>query len=342
MACIYLGESIKGSTHACSIHGQCDPVASDPKSNRRACSLCKDHASIDQLLADTSTFIDPLRITMSDGVTPTNHLRNFLKGGAAFLVCGGPSLKNLPLERLYERGIFSLGVNNVAGRVPCSAFVASDPPRKFHSSIFFDPKIIKLLPTPKLQKNRGKLRKKVGNEFIDLDDTTSNCPNVWGFERRSWLACDHTWFTDTAAAWGNHNSGVEQTGERKTVNTTFLGLRLLQYMGARYVFLLGVDFGMDPYKEAKDNYAFGETRNMEACITNNNQYAVSNDWLTRLRPVFESFGFYTFNCNPLSYLRSFDYVPFSEALEVVRGKVEIEPYDLSGWYGSGKVEVHKK
>jgi len=51
-----------------------------------------------------------------------------------------------------------------------------------------------------------------------------------------------------------------------------------------------------------------------------------------LRPVFERYGFETYNCNPLSRCRAFDYVPFDLALEVVRGDVPKEPFDLKFWY----------
>lgn len=274
------------------------------------------------------SFVDPLRVTDRDGNT-THVLRDMLSGGAAFLVCGGPSLNTLPVQRLTERGIYSLGVNNVAGYVPTSAFVCSDPPSKFHSSIFLDPKVMKFLPTPKLRHKRNKLRKKVGEDFVDLDITTNQCPNVWGFERRSWLTCDDTWFTDMGAAWGNHEAGVQKTGEPKTVNTMLLGLRILQYLGAKTIFLLGVDFLMDA---ETGPYAFGENKAENGCRSNNEQYRITADWLTRLRPVFERFGFRVYNCNSTSGLRAFSYVPFDVAIDVVRGRVEKEPFDLSRWY----------
>lgn len=278
-----------------------------------------------------SSFLDPLRIIDSHG-TETHSLRIMLNGGAAFLVCGGPSLNTVDFMRLRERGVFSLGVNNVAGYAPVSAFVCSDPPLKFHSSIFFDPKIMKFLPTPKLSRGRGKLRVKENGKFETSPLQTPDCPNTWGFERRSWLSCDHTWFTQNSAAWGNHKEGVERIGEEKTVNTMFLGLRVLQYLGARTIFLLGVDFNMDPAKGLKENYSFGENRDTGACHSNNNQYEVASDWLLRLKPVFERFGFKTYNCNQRSHLRAFEYVDFETALEKCRGRVLHEPLDLEGWY----------
>jgi len=268
-------------------------------------------------------------------------LRNLLNGGAAFLVCGGPSVKTVPYQKLRERGIFSMGVNNVAGYVPVSAFTCSDPPMKFHSGIFLDPKIIKFLPTPKMRRNRGRLRKKnPDGTFQQIDTSTAEAPNCWGYERRSWLSVDDSWFTETSAAWGNHDMGVKKTGEEKTVNTMFLALRLLQYLGARKVFLLGVDFVMDPSKGLYSNYAFGEERDIGACDANNRQYGIANDWFIRLKPIFEKYGFQVYNCNKHSHLRAFPYVDFFTALKVCRGQVPLEPFDLKGWYkkDNGKKE----
>lgn len=335
-ACIYLRQrthEVKRRNdqpiYECSLYGRCTLLAN--RVGLAACSQCRERAT-DVTQLPHKQWLDPLRITDRMGKQDTTILRNYLSGGSAFLVCGGPSLNQVDYQRLRERGIFSLGVNNVTGYVPCSAFVCSDPPSKFHSGIFFDPKIMKFLPTPKLRKNRGKLRLKTPQGFVDAQRTTAECPNVWGFERRSWLSCDATWFTENSAAWGNHDHGVDKTGEPKTVNTMFLGLRILQYLGAKKIFLLGVDFNMDPDKGLHGNYCFGEKRDEGAIRSNNNQYSVANVWLSRLRPIFEQFGFRTYNCHQSSHLRAFDYVPFEAALECCRGQVPPEPFDLEGWY----------
>lgn len=335
--CIYLGSltdhhrrRVDLPIYECRQHGLC--TLTPNRGGLPNCKDCKQYHRLDNPKL-SNDFLDPLLVTTRDG-NRTHALRNHLAGGSAFLVCGGPSINQLDYKRLSERGVFSLGVNNVCGYVPVSAFVCSDPPSKFHSSIFFDPKIIKLLPTPKLRENRGKLRRKIGEAKFEWIDkiTTGDCPNTWGFERRSWMAPDETWFTEPGAPWGNHEAGTRKTKQPKTVNTMLLGLRMLQYLGARRIFLLGVDFKMDPLAELHANYSFGEQRDESAINSNNNQYQVVNNWLIQLRPIFEKFGFYTYNCNPTSCLRAFDYVPFEAALECCRGRVEKEPYDLEGWY----------
>ncbi len=346
-ACIYMAESIIGSMtsdkqpqqiHKCRRYDKC--AVEQTNDNLASCADCPDYTTIDDPELDKK-FIDPLIITARDGKLTDCH-RNMLNGGSAFLVCGGPSLNKLDYRRLAERGIYSLGVNNVCAYVPVSAFVCSDPPMKFHDGIFLDPQMTKFIPSPKLSKRRGRLRKKNDRGLFEwIDAWTRECPQVFGFERRSWLMPDETWFTDGGAAWGNHDRGVKKTGELKTVGTMLLGLRILQYLGAKKVFLLGCDFYMNPLADKKENYSFGEDRNLGAIESNNEQFKVLNDWLCRLRPVFEKFGFHTFNCNQDSHLRAFDYVLFEQAMEVCKIGFPKEPFSLGGWYEKKTEEESK-
>ena len=334
--CIYLAERLSDSInerimHACHRYGKCTILSNNFA--QPACSDCKDRLTLDSPdLAEK--FLDPLVVT-DCRKTPTHALRGMLAGGSAFLVCGGPSVKLIDYHRLNERGIFSLGVNNVAGMVPVSAFTCSDPPMKFHWGIFADPRIMKFLPVPKLGggKNRGQLRRKnADGSFQWIGRCAKDCPNVWGYERRSWMMPDHTFFTDHHAAWGNQQAGLDRCGQPKTACTMLLGFRLLYYLGARTIFLLGADFEMKPDAGLNENYAFGQARDAGAIESNNRQYMIANDWLCQLRPTFERFGLHCYNCNPLSGLRAFDHVPFSEAMKLCRGTIPSEPFDLSDWY----------
>jgi len=333
--CLYLGESSDVTSdnqprYVCKQYGFC--TLRGNSDGLPSCRRCRLRLRMDEA-GFPEKWIDPLRVTDRFG-HDTDVLRNFLQGGSAFLVCGGPSSRKLPIEKLGKRGVFSLGINNVAGWAPVSAFVSSDPPMKFHWGIFCDPKIMKFIPTPKLGKKRGKLRsKQADGSFIWLTDLYPEvCPNVWGFARRSWLSPDKTWFTEKDAAWGNQNQGVKRLGQHKAANTTFLGLRLLQYLGAKKIFLVGVDFWMEPKAGLKDNYSFGEHRDEDAITSNNRHFLISNEWLIKLRPIFERFGFETYNCNQHSRLQAFDYVPFDIALKECQGMVPDEPFSLENWY----------
>lgn len=343
--CIYLAEQLNNKvgdwqTYACRLLSRCTLESNNV--GVAACADCKDRLTLDGPdLAEK--FLDPLVVTDSRK-TPTHALRGMLAGGPAFLVCGGPSVKLIDYNRLNDRGIFSLGVNNVAGMVPVNAFTCSDPPQKFHWGIFADPRIMKFLPIPKLGggKNRGQLRiKHPDGTFQWLGKCAKDCPNVWGYERRSWMMPDHTFFTEPHAAWGNQQAGVDRCDQPKTACTMLLGFRLLYYLGARTIFLLGADFEMKPDAGLHENYAFGQARDADAIASNNRQFRIASDWLQQLRPVFERFGLQCFNCNPHSGLRAFDHVPFGEALKLCRGTIPSEPFDLSLWYEKTKTKETK-
>lgn len=282
--------------------------------------------------------IDPLVVYDRRG-NKTEALRDLWKDRAAFFVGGGPSLKSLDYMRLADRGVLSLGLNNVAGFVPVRAFTFNDPPEKFHHGIWRDGSIMKFLPRPKLtHKKRGRLREKFSDgSFKYLEEKTTDCPNVWGYDRCDWYTPE-TFLTEPGASLGNNAKGVEKTGRAKIICSMFLGLRLLHYLGVNRVYLLGVDFHMDPAKGAagQGNYAFGETRDAGAIDSNNGLYTVAAAMLTELRPVFEAAKFGVWNCNQYSALRAFDYVPFEEALADCRNGVPAEPFDLNGWYVKGE------
>lgn len=292
------------------------------------CAGCAQRLPIDGALA--KDFQDPL-VVLDRQRTETTVLRNLLAGGAAFLLCGGPSTASQPLELLARRGLWALAVNNMGGhsRVRPQAFVCSDPPRKFSHSIWLDPGIMKFVPTPKLKSRRGQLRKKVDSEFSVMDRSACDCPNVWGFKRNSWLLPDESFFLADGACWGNHQAGVEITGQPKTVCTTLLGIRLLYYLGARRIFLVGVDFRMTPTA----GYSFGQGRDAGAAASNNHLFYVVNNWLCEMQQkgTFQKFGVELYNTFERSGLRAFPYVPFEEAIEIAQGEVETMP-DLAGWY----------
>jgi len=340
IGCVYLGPELEGKSglFECRRFGRC-VIEPDKGRGLPNCATCKERLPPNhQDFSDR--WVDPLRVTDRTG-KDTDCLRGLLAGRSVFLVCGGPSANQLPLERLNWKGCWSMAVNNMAAhpRFRPQAFVCADPPLKFSNSIWLDPGIMKFVPIPKLSPRRGRIRTKEpdgsivwlkrGDQFV----STRDCPNVWGFARRSWLLPDDTFFTEPSAAWGNHDKGVQRTGQPKTVCTMLLAFRLLKYLGAKRVFLVGVDFLMSGSRGPTGNYAFGEERTTDAIRSNNEQYEVVNGWLCKMQKsgVFKRFGIEFFNCNRFSQLRAFPYVPFHDALKHVTAGVDQEP-DLVGWY----------
>lgn len=92
---MYLNESEGGG---CRLFGDC----TDGKGG----SGCKSKL----LLSDgnfADGWVDPLLLVTSRR-EKTDALRNLLAGRSAFLACGGPSANDLPLERLQERGMWTM------------------------------------------------------------------------------------------------------------------------------------------------------------------------------------------------------------------------------------------
>ena len=268
---------------------------------------------------------DPLKMYDRDG-NPIGHaLRDLWHGSAAFYVCGGPSLKEIDLSFLKDRGIVSLGINNVGGYAPVRAWTFSDPAEKFHHGIFLDPAIIKFVPRPKMH-NRVRAKLPDGRFQWTTYDVKA-CPNVFGYDRETkWNA--EQFLTTEWATWGPSKKHPENEGKPCVLFTFFLGLRLLHYLGVRRVYLLGADFKMD----ATHHYAFGQDRHPGAQASNNNSYRVASLLLRDLRPVLDRAGFEVFQTNENSGLKVFDFVPLDVAIEDCRGAIPPEPFVLDGFY----------
>jgi len=328
MECSYLGAENEDGTWECMLRGKCCLLG--PKPPGVTCEECSSQTTPNEkdFLAKWK---DPLTVVDRHRVMATPILRNMLAGGSAFLIGGGPSANDLPIEDLNRKGVWSLAVNNVAAhhRFRPQAFVCSDPPMKFSHSIWWDPAIMKFIPSVKLEGRRGRIRYKENGVFRRSKDHASRCPNVWGFNRVSWLWPDDRFFLGNGACWGNHQAGTEKTGQPKTVCTMLLGLRLLYFLGARTIFLVGVDFQM----RQGYGYSFNQDRDAGAVSSNNAQFAVVNRWLCEMRQngTFDRFGLKIYNCFQFSGLRAFPFVPFNEAIRVAKGCVEDKP-DLSMWY----------
>lgn len=279
------------------------PACENVKRRRKACSACD-----------------------RTGYEPNDTLRGaWSRPGAGFLVCGGPSLKTFDLELLRGRGVVSLAINNAAGYAPVTAWTFSDPQYKFHWGQFTDPKVITFCPAPKLCRH---VRVKVpgapdGFEFSDL--RVQDCPNTWGYSRKTVFDAE-TFLTTPYAHWG---FGGKQGTDRSftNLNTMFLGLRLLCYLGLKTIFLVGVDFNREPgswYAWAQDKGGGGAWhKSIELC--------------RRLRPVFEAAGISVYNCNPESRLTVWPHHDYEAAIAHARGPVPPEPFDLAGWYEKGPV-----
>jgi len=242
-----------------------------------------------------------------------------------FLVCGGPSINKIPFHKLNERGIVSMAINNSAGHVPVSAWVFSDPQEKFHHGLYLDPKIMTFAPVPKLTKH---YRIKENGQFRWSENKIMDCPNTFGFDRKTSLYSDKFLDTDYAM-WGY---GGKQPGDKpfKCLCTMLLGIRLMCYLGCPKIYLLGVDF----LRTDDAQYSFPQKAS-----TSNRRYEHESAMLRDIKPFIEQKGIKIYNCNPESGCKVFDFISFDAAFEDCKGLVR-EPFDLAGWYE--KVDEGKK
>lgn len=273
----------------------------------------------------------------------TTAVKNLWRGCAGFLVGGGPSINDLPYHLLADRGVCSLAINAVAAKVPVKAMTFSDPPEKFPEALFCDPGLLKLVPKRKL--GRGETRRKMPDGTFEY--TGKHCcdyPGVFGFDDSGeWEPSQ--FLTSTAASFGSNKKGHAKNDRPRIIFTFFSAIRLMHCLGIRRIYLIGVDFYMDPALGVEGNYAFADERfaNVEdrdkaaadarAVVDGNNtHYRLANKMLVELRPFLESAGLEIFNCNGHSGLRAFDYVPFDEAMEDCRNGISPGPVDTAGWY----------
>jgi len=250
---------------------------------------------------------DPLKITRNG--KPID-LSGLWSPSPAFLIGSGPSLEEYPLERLRERGVVSLGINNAAARAPAKAWCFSDPQAKFHHALYLDPVVMTFAPNPKLKR---KIVVKTKDGFRSTNLRVRDCPNTYGFDRSTQFD-PNEFFNTPFAHWGSGKhqpKGVEPSG---MLATLLIGMRLLYYLGVRRIYLLGVDHYGKRGRWAKEDRSF-----------------------ERMLPVFEKMGLRVINCNQKSGCRVFPYRSFADAIVDCKGSIQ-EPLDVGDWYNKGEVK----
>jgi hypothetical protein len=248
--------------------------------------------------------------------------------GVVFLVCGGPSLRTIDLAALQARGVVSVGVNNAGAYARTSAWVFSDPQKKFHHSGFLDPRTITFAPTPKLCRH-VRVKHRDTEQFQTTDFKVRECPNTWGYSRTT-IFNPETFLTDPQAHWGYGGKAGEHRPMTK-LNTMLLGLRITVYLGGTTIYLVGVDFD-----DGAGEYAWkGQAGGFRGA-------GKSETMLKLLRGPFERAGIQVYNCNPKSKLRAYPYRRLGEALEDAQGRWLTEPHDFGNWYDKGPVNAEKQ
>ena len=224
---------------------------------------------------------------------------NFRSGRTAFLICGGPSLKTLDLDLLHP--FVTMGMNGSPQAHLPDYWVAMDAPTKFqpelYESVYLNPDVAKFVPYDNRRYTEVR-RPEAPNRHTGI-----YYPSTYMVRHNSRF---HWWrfFADPLIHWGR--------------NTMVVALRLLYDLGIRRVFLLGVDFHMEPDRE----YAFKQRAGATHADMNNGHYIALQRKFELLQPVFLSLGYHVYNCNPDSKLTAFPFWGYHKAIKLANTEAQ--------------------
>lgn len=227
---------------------------------------------------------------------------------AVFLVCSGPSLQNMDLQLLEQRGLMCLAVNNAATLVRPQLWVSVDDPGNFVEAIWRDPAIQKFTPVEHFDKTI--YTRDSQGVLAPSSTTVQQMPNVVGFKRNEDFVADR-YLTEPSVNWGMHGKASDAYGQRGSRSVMLAAIKILYHLGFRRTYLLGCDFKMEL---GKANYAFDQDRSASSVRGNNRSYESLNIRFQHLLPYFEKAGLEIRNCTPDSGLRAFPYLEYTQAI----------------------------
>ena len=247
---------------------------------------------------------------------------------SAFLILSGPSLREYDLNLVKSSNIISMGVNNSWSVFTPDLWLCVDPPRKFLSSGWTNPKIMKFVPET-LAKNPIR-RKESGGQFASLPMAAKETPNTYTFKRNS--SFNHeTFLSEPTINWGQTGKKSDSLGVKGSRSVMLAAIKLLYILGIRDVYLLGCDFHMTE----ENKYAFEENRGKGAIRGNNRSYKIMAQRFEAMKNHFEEKGLNVYNCNKKSNLEVFPYRSIHTALN---NQEVLNPPDVDteGWYEEAK------
>tara|TARA_R100000700_G_scaffold41062_1_gene59395 strand:- start:2065 stop:3021 length:957 start_codon:yes stop_codon:yes gene_type:complete len=273
-----------------------------------------------------------LLVKRSDATTV--NMKDQFAGMPIFLVLSGPSLRTHNLSLIHEEGAFSFGVNNSWSVHRPTFWTCADPPKKFLSQGWLDPRILKFVPQGK---EHNKIRKKIDGKFHSSSITTKDCPNVVYYPRNTDF--DHQFFlSEPTVNWGNMGGVKDSLGLKGGRSVMLAAIRLSFYLGFRSIYLLGCDFKME---EGAQNYAFKQERTKGAVNGNNSTYNALIKRFEALKPLFDRRGLSVYNCNKESKLKIFPFRSLEDGIQDFKEHLpDIE--DTTEWYETGTKKLQLK
>ena len=326
--CVYLGpvlfkkdcqtcprETIRVPVHACQLHGACTQRRLGL--DYQACAKCTDKRESPPAPKPLPNKEDPGGWLFDPDGRKADALKGIYRGRSCFLLCGGPSLAEMPLHELNQPGILTAAVNNAAVLHRVNVWFCVDKPGHFHPQILRDPGCMKFI---KRKHANQQLRDQHDGRWMQTGEKACKMPNVWFYDYMDGWPAD--FLTSTRPTWGtSHSNDPYGKGQRSVM---LIALRILYWLGIRTVYLIGADFKMTPERP----YAFEESKGEPACHSNNKKFARLNQWFAELRPLFEHHGYRVFNASNGGQCEGFPRSTFAEALEQSRQGM---PQELKTW-----------
>ena len=253
------------------------------------------------------------------------YLHDHFRHCPVFLCCAGPSLASVDSSCLQQRGILTCAVNNAVSVLRPNLWVIYDPPHRFLENAFLDPAILKFLPAPHLE---GELRQRDDSGQLGPSKyQAKDCPSVVGYQYNNDFN-EAIWLNEASVNCGQVDAKNDVQGVAGGRSVMLAALKLLYYLGARTVFLLGCDFSMS---STKTNYAFEHDCSRNYIRMNNRAYRLLSNRLGRLKPYFDEAGYRVFNCTPGSQLDVFPFLSLADAIEMALADFP-SSLDASGMY----------
>jgi hypothetical protein len=224
----------------------------------------------------------------------------------------------------------------------------TDPPRKFCDGLWKDPSVLKFVPIREWSAGKkGKdciCERNTDGEIVSTKKPAREYPGVIGFHRNT---CFNPTEYCLESTINRGNDFTSSTGMKKrtidgvetmvkecepnnlphVINTMFAALRLGLYLGLEKLYLLGVDFKMDPDQP----YGFTQTKSMGGVAANNQHFADMNIMFEKLVPEFNRQQYEVINCTPDSGLTAFKRMTLADAVADATEGIEQE-LNTEGWY----------
>ena len=211
----------------------------------------------------------------------TVDLSGVYRGCTAFLVGGSPTLLSQDFRRLEAPGVLTFGMNNVGRVVKCRNCVFADRPACYYGDVLRDPSVVKFAKHVFNGEDAG------GTKWRDL-------PSTLFYNQRLGLPSADDVSGDTVVA-GN--------------NVLAVSVFLLLSFGVRRIVLCGCSFESGSYSD-------GRTLDDDGYRWNAKLYSQQVEWLSSMRPTFESCGVELVDTSVRSKLSDrFETMPLARAVE---------------------------